>query len=64
MEKFFIVVCRKDNTLEGVKGEYVLATRTAWTLRAKAEYFANTCHPSREAMVIEAPRGLMFRVVD
>jgi len=62
-ECYWFVVCRTDTTPEGEKGHYVLATRTAWVRREDAEHFAQSCSPSREAIVVEAPRGLMYRVV-
>jgi len=63
MEKYWFVVCRTDVTPEDEKGHYVLAARIAWVRREDAEHFAQSCSPTREAIVVEAPRGLPYRVI-
>lgn len=40
---------------------YLLACRNAWTTREAAERYADACSESRQAMVIECPRGTDFR---
>jgi hypothetical protein len=51
----YIVVCNDD------EGVLTLATRTAWEERSRALVYASTCNESRNAQVVECPRGLMFR---
>jgi len=59
MEKF-IVICRDDDTPEGVKGGYLLATRRQFDTRSAAERYASTIHQGREPIVVECPKGLTY----
>ena len=47
----FVVICR-DDTIDGVRGAYVLATRQVFRSRLVAEAYANGVAPGREPLVI------------
>ncbi len=50
----FVVICKDE-------GGYVLTTRRVWADRAEAQRYAETCAPSREALVVPGDfRNLRF----
>lgn len=60
MDSCYIVICRDDEQADGIKGEYVLATRKQFTTRGGADTYASQCSQSREPIVVECPRGLTY----
>ena len=55
----YIVVCR-DDSYNGIRGEYVLATRRQFNTRIEALVYATGIADSREAIVVECPKGLTY----
>jgi len=49
----YIVICRNDRKDDGSKGEYYLATRTAFPDEVSAKSYAYGISPSREPIVVE-----------